>query len=217
MATIAGLALSASVAQASITINLNAGAFNQADGTDLPKDSTVVLLADTTGSGFGSTNFEQAFANTYEPAGTKLLGRRGTGNSLTDGGFAGTPQPSLAATIPDDFSNLAEDNQLALAWFDKTFDSSASAAGEGVDFGMFVGNSLAGDAQGTGRSGFDVPANGANVDREFSVAPVNNADFTDQSVGTADLSTVPEPASLSLIAVGGAMLVTGRRQRRRKA
>ena len=116
----------------SVSINLFAGNLYKADGTTpLPLNSTVVLLADADGDGFG--DLTTANANFTVDAGDVVLDHvLATNDALGDGTGSLLTQVTISS-VPGSLVG----KQMLLVWYDKLFDAAATGPGAGVQFRTF--------------------------------------------------------------------------------
>ena len=196
--------VAAGSAQASITINWQAGAFFNADRTAQLEDVTAVLLTTDDLSNVDADDFKFS-PDSFAPDGYTELGRVDNNDALTDGGFFGEPQSSFSRTISGiDFVGLGLDqgDPLVTVFYDLPFDENAEGPGAGVNFGMMFSEEIGG-----------LPGDGGVVLRQFLVEPIPNANL-DPQAGQARFTTVPEPgtATAMIAALGGLVMMSRRRR-----
>ncbi len=195
------LAVAAAAQADTVTLNIGAGVLYQDDGaTPLPADSTLVIIADADEDGFGA--FDQPDAWSDDP-GDVVAAHFG----LNQAAGAGTAMAGLAgitlATEPD---GLTTGDPLMLLWYRTPFDASDTGAGENVDFGTFRTD----DAIDGSNTGWEVPSGGAAITLNFLTAALGGSN--PESAGVADQTTVPEPATMLLLALGGGAAIVRRRR-----
>jgi len=228
------LAMTAMTAQAAIiTINFKSGTLYKSDGTPLDKGSALIVLADNDKDGFDDVDFANGLASSIAPAGTTLVKHSETNDLLTTGGFTGSKVASWSEQVSFNTGSLQTDTPLAFLWFDTPFNASQSinGFGAGIDFGVFIGDPNTGDIQDDENPevGYDL-ATAGTIDRNYFVdnvgeneVPVGydfaalegragaDSDNTVEEGPAFGDTTVPEPATLALLGLGGLMIVRRRR------
>ncbi len=185
------LAVTPVVAQASVTINMANAYWYTHDGvtSQLPTGSTITLIADADGDGFG--DLTQATDTWLGDADDVLMARWGS-NGWVVWGEDGNSWDSHQ--VP--FAGLAAGDPILMVWYELPYDGGATGPGEGVYFGSY-GDWL-------------VPADGATVQYNFQTVAAGGQ--IPDCEGVADQMTVPEPASLALMLLGGGLLAARRRR-----
>ena len=197
LALLALVALAPTAAQAAVVLNMAIGVLYKADGvTPLDANSTLVLLCDADNDGFG--DLAQATDSWTADAGDIVAAIVPTDNLLGVDGSA-----YLALTV--DVAGVTAGKPLMLAWYDLPFDASASGPGQGIAFGAYRTD----DVVNYSEIAWFVPADGATSALNFTT--VNGYGELAESVGVANMVTVPEPVTMSLLAVGGLLLARRRR------
>lgn len=195
------VAFGAAVAQANVTLSMFNGYFYENDGTTpLSLDSTIVMLCDADGDGFG--DLTQATTSWIADVDDVVVGRwnlnenaAGAGSSFDFFSF------DLAGTV-------GTGDKLMLVWYDKTYGVGDAGPGEGVHFGTFRTD----DAISFSDSGWFAPADGAAINLNFATVSAGGDSL--DSTGIASYQTVPEPASAVLALLGGGMVYAARRRMR---
>ena len=196
------IALSPAVAQASVTLNMSIGFLSTNDGSLLADGSTLTLLADTNGNGFG--DLTQATSSWTGDPEDILLAR-----FPSNGFLAGTGTSFDAITF--EFEGLEVGDPMLLVWYDLPYDSAAEGPGEAVEFGTYRDDQPRDGAN----IGWNVPADGATVGLNFVTTNVGGS--VDDALGQAQFSTVgviPEPATALVTLLGGALVMTRSRNRK---
>jgi hypothetical protein len=161
--------------QASVTLNVLSGVFRDANSQPIPQNSLVIVAASTLDSTFapiGPTAFTSGDDIVIAQLATNDIGGPGT----------------ISAPIVLNFSgNLNAGDPLALYWF-PTLTSSATAPGIGTPYGMFTDSS------------FVMPSDGATITLSFLTTSVGGS--LPDSLGIANLVTIPEPSTYALIGFG---------------
>ena len=181
--------------------------YDAAGTTGLPQSKTGVLVADADGDGWAA--YENLAADTFlaDEDDVVLAVFQLTNGYSMDGVFTGsTSWDNTAKGLP-----AAGGNEIALLFFDADYSAGMTGAGNSVAYGMYRSDDIQG-AQAAATS-YHVPANNATVAIDT---------FTPAFGGTAsqlEMSTrfvtapVPEPATLSLLAIGGLLAVSRRRRK----
>lgn len=199
--TLAIVALSAAAAQA-VTINIDVNGILGADMSPLksnidddynpaPPGKIVTFIVDLDGTNGTTEDYKAQYMNVTE--GWAAPGDYAFGPFEVNG-FSNTPQGSHAEAL---LFNLGEfgiqgGERVFAIWYDKDFP--AAAPGAGTSFGLLSDPS------------WTVPT--ANGD----IVPFNmDAGNLGSDAGKADKVTVPEPASIALIGLGGLLIARRRR------
>jgi hypothetical protein len=196
------LAVAAAAQADTVTLNVGAGLLYQDDGaTPLPADSTLVILADADEDGFGDFTTPGAWS---DDPGDVVAAHFGLNEAVGAGtALVGLSGISLDDTDPD---GLNTGDPLMLLWYDTPFDASDTGAGENVDFNTFRTD----DTIDGSTTGWEVPSGGAVIALNFLTVAVGGSN--PESAGVADQTTVPEPATMLLLALGGGAAIVRRRR-----
>lgn len=200
---VAGLVLAASTFANAGAITFQVTGLGDAAGNPLPEGTLVLLVAD-------ADNDNPTFEN-YQIGADSFLG---DSDDVILAMEQVTPHaiPVFADGFRGDVSwdnaakGVKEGDSMALIWFDFDYATAQSAAGpgEGVAYGVFRSDNPIGSDQTA--LPFFVPANNVNGTIGFSA----------ESVGAGELNasyvTVPEPASMLILALGGGVAVLRRRR-----
>lgn len=203
MGLMAAVAFGATLAQASVSLNMYNGFFYENDGsTPLSLNSTIVLLADANNNGFG--DLTQATTSWTADAGDVVLARWNL-NENAEG--AGT---SFDAVIFD-YAGLTAGYDMLLVWYDKTYSVGDVGPGEGVYFGTFRTD----DVISYSTINWSVPTDGGLYDLNFMTAALAGGTGESlESAGIAQYQTIPEPATAVLAVIGGGLAYFVRRAKR---
>jgi hypothetical protein len=185
--TVAALVLVAATAQANVAffpdIGLGSASAQNAAGSPLA-NGTYLLVLDLNNNGS-----QDAFTKTGGSA-TSWLWDSGDlildrGDIGVSSGVAGMAFP--AANInPANYAGYSTSDHVFMLWFDKAYNAAAAGPGAGVHYGV----------------------------EDLGTAPADGGTLTvDANGGPANLVTSPEPATLVLLAVGGAITLIRRRNR----
>jgi len=193
----AALAFSALLAQASVTLNMAEGILYKHDGsTPLSLDSTMLLLCDADGDGFGGLTNDTSWTT---DSGDVVLARWGFND------YAG-PNIGSDAIMFDLASGVGTGDNLMLVWYDKIYNAADTGAGKGVYFGAFRTDSTISFSD----TGWIVPGDGAGINLNFLTANAGGDSL--ESAGVASLQTIPEPTTAVLALIGGGLAYMVRRK-----
>jgi len=184
LSTLVAVAAFASTSHADFVINWDAGQMTTMDGEPLPVGSMLVMLADLNGDGdFGDLTDPTSFA---EPGDAVLA----LFESNDPFGFIGGVQVPLLMDAP-------ENTPLAFRWYATPFVPGATGPGEGVEVGQYTAPELRALAPG------DTLSLNALTPEFFGTL--------DKSVLQTSAVTIPEPASVALLGLGGLLIARRRR------
>ena len=199
LALCALLAPAIASAQGTVTIDLTASSLEYSSGAALPTGNLVLLIADTTGSGFGPLLPGSSLSD-----GSLLNGNDQIIGATTIQAIEGDPPGTAMASftgIPlgtSPYTNLAPGDSLAVVWFsDLTSSSTVLTAGE--VYGLFTTTSPA-----DGSDPWLVPAASGDIDVIFETQAVGGSN--PDSDALAMYTAIPEPATSSLIVGAAACL-----------
>ncbi len=210
-----GLALlAANTVYGTVAINFNADMLRNSLGSPVSTTSLALLVADTSGAGFGGILNASALINQYSTITSTTTGSNlmvlwrsdfsafGTNGIVS---FAATPLTLQGSWVAGD--------KLAIVWFPTLTLANTSLAG-GTSYGLIT------------NSNWVTPTNGGTTPIPYQViSTTNNGAFT-SNANTSNLTNaqtnatftvVPEPGSLSLLLLGGCGLFAARRYLKRKA
>jgi len=213
LALAAALAVTISSAHATITLSFEAQVLLQGGSGSNPAaaGSLVLLVADTTGGGFGALKSGPiTVGSLINQSGNDLV----VGQfSVSASSFLTSNQPSLDVSQPFTLSGAWDaGDPLAIYWIPS--DTTANTAvGSGVAFGEYT------DATGlNGSAAWITPSDGSTAGTML-FSTINGGAFGSGSVpasaGYASQLTVPEPSTYALL--GGLVGLTAAALRRRKA
>lgn len=197
-----------SSASASVTIDVQAEVLKTSSGVAIPLDSRILVVADTSGNGFGTLQAGAAFAIDSLVAGTddRIVGVF----DMSVWGEAGVFQtPSFTPELSSVTGWTAND-PLALIWL-PTQTSADSALIGGAEYGIFFGpTGSGGDAwltptDGNPGSFFFFTSDASTLSSAGTFAP-------NSSYANLQVAAVPEPGRFLLSMLGLAMLVVRRRR-----
>ena len=200
------VALTSVLASAGVTLNMATGYMYKDNGSNLLDTSdsaatggTMVLIADTDGDGFG--DLTQATASWVGDPDDVAVGRW-----EANGFYLGGAGNSFDAVPFDLAGGVTAGDDLLLVWYDTPYSAGAVGPGDLVNFGTFRSDSIL--------SGSDiawvVPADGSTFSLNFATVSAGGESL--DSAGYATQTTVPEPVSMSLLAIGGGLLLRRRRR-----
>ena len=190
-------AMGSAVSQATVTVNMWGGIFLKAVGlTPLSFNCTVLLLADANNYGFG--DLTQATTSWTADAGDIVLARWGTDDINAAG--------SSESAIVFDYAGLTAGYDMMLVWYDKAYNAADAGPGELVAFGTFRTD----DTISFSDMGWFVPSDGFTVALNFATESLGG-DSAD-SLGIANMTTIPEPATALLALIGGGLAYMVRRR-----
>lgn len=185
-----------------VTINFTAGSLFSRPGTMLPKNSTVVVLADEDGD--GSFGLDALTSSTWTPdSGDAVIARFASGDS----GIADQTLNFAIATT-NTSTTIGTGDKLLVMWYETPYSASATGPGAGVYAGAFRT-----DAVVDGDFGFVIPAAGSAG--ALLALDSSQGGSTDSASLVGNLRTptaVPEPASMAVLAVGALALAARRRR-----
>jgi hypothetical protein len=201
-----------------VTIDFSGGDLRDSSGSILTA-GTVLLVADTTGEGFGSFTVGSSltagsFLNSYD----QVLGTTNVLAGADEGQFIGSTSTSgTIQLMRGRYSTLSAGDALALIWLPDVTDTSTTL-NSGQSYGLYTGTPQDTNSD---HQVWTVPNGGsAALDLTF-ITNQGNSDSTIPAVdGNAafSVSAVPEPADFSVIAGAvGCLAVVGQRYRSRKA
>jgi len=190
LAATGGLLLAAGSAHADFSFNGSAGVFRDTEGNFM-NDKTVLLIADIEGDGFGNEG-GIVTPHTFTPDDDDQV--------LTT--FKIQQLFGVDGTISD-FKTVDApvDTELAYVWFDVDFDTLDLEAGpgEGIDNGFYTDET------------FVAPQAGATINLWAQTEELFGGNGVNREQLTATATTVPEPASLALLGLGGLLVARRRR------
>jgi len=184
------LALTCVNAQATVNTVVKLAGLTDSEGEFLQLNSTVVVLVDANMNGFG--DLTQATSSFKADDGDEIVFRGGTTDMVNGFDFDGAIDQAI-----NGLSGTLAEKAVKVVWYDKLFDLTDQGPGAGVDFGMAeIGN---------------LPADGFSNNLEFFSEDIGGTEDPAQFV--ANMTTVPEPASLAFLLLGGAMIAKRPRKR----
>jgi hypothetical protein len=196
--TLAAIALLPALASASVTLNLSAGALTDSKHAPLI-DGTLTLLADADGDGFG--DLAASTQSWLVDEDDVLLLRSGLNDWL---GVEGSHIAALQFDLTD---GLNPGDSLMLVWYDLPYSDSAMGPGEGVAFGTYPSDEVLDGST----SAWEIPADGSTIALNFLTPDAGGE--SPASAAAASQMTVPEPAAMAVLGLGGLFVA----RRRRKA
>jgi len=193
--SIAAVVCSTLFAQAEVVLSMVNGNMYKHDGTTpVSVNSTLMLLCDADGDGFG--DLTQATTSWTADAGDVVLARWGTMN-------AGSDEVLLS---PFNLTGGVDQNdKLMLVWYDKAYSAGDAGPGEGVYFGQFRTDSVISFSD----IGWFAPADGTYG---LNFATIDAGGDSLESAGAASLQTIPEPTTAVLALIGGGLAYVVRRK-----
>ncbi len=205
MMTIAVVLLGASLAQADISITPEISIVYGGTGAEdyLPAGSLVVWVAagDDGEFSYSGTNVLGADGYTLPGSDDIVLGVSDSGGNL--GQIAGT---HYFSNVPDS----AIGNKLGLLWFNADAIGKEDGAGEGISYGFWETDEVVPQdgtfAENFGKQGYGEVYGGTNTwTTVLSGGPLPESTFH------ADMTTIPEPFTMGVLAVGGLAMLRRRR------
>lgn len=192
MVAAAVLAASALTATAAVSIAPQAGPVaGDASGTPLSAESLIVFIADVEGDGFGDWANEALGTEGFTLDDDDVL--LGIGTSGPTPGFV--VNTYLWSDVTADSPEVGA--EFAMLWFETPFVEGMDSVEKGVNYGVYeTGASIQGNEQGKFFAWLGTTYGGNLADSTF------NASYT----------TVPEPASMLILALGGSVAVLRRRR-----
>jgi hypothetical protein len=205
-ASLLSLALGAASAQATVSLSLYGGILRDSSGTALSDGGLLVLVASTTDSIFSSplpdTNLSvgSLFGGDDQIVGLFSISQDNSGMA---GGYGSLLNLSYS-------SNLGTGDALQLYWF-PTLTTASTSFGSYTPYGSYRTDSIASGSD----IGWALPSDGSTVTLNFFTVSSGIGSEADV-LGTASLSTVPEPATTVALLGGGAALFVLYRRRQRQ-
>ncbi len=192
MIAVALLAASATAASAAVSISPQAGPVaGDAGGTPLSANSLIVFVADVAGDGFGDLQNNPLGTDGFTLDDDDVVLGIGT-SGPTEGFVAGT------YTWEDVTADSAEVGaQFAMLWFETPYVEGTTSVEEGVNYGVYE----------TG-----VSIQGNETAKAFSWLGTSFSGNLPDSTFLAVNTTVPEPASMLILALGGGAALLRRRR-----
>lgn len=200
------LSLGAVSAQATVNFSLFGGILRTSGGTAIADGGLVLLVASTTDSVFtGPLGTDSTTVGSVFGGDNVIVGAFST--SLANSGFTGGYGASLNLTYS---GNITAGDTLQLYWF-PTLTTGSATFGMGTSYGVYRTDSV--------RAGSDIgwvlPSDGSTVSLNFYTNSTG-VDTLADSLGNANLTTVPEPATTVALLGGAAGLFVMHRRRQRK-
>ncbi|MFA6288053.1 MAG: hypothetical protein WC661_11775 [Opitutaceae bacterium] len=187
-----GLLAASALRAQSVTINFVSGHLYDDSGVLLPTNNLVLLIADTSGNGFGallpgSTLNAGDFLNSDD----QILGR-----ALILGNGTGSATGS-ATTIPlasAPYTTLTSGDPIALIWF-SMLTGSSTVISSGNTYGLFSNPSLTATVDG---DPWVIPSSGSTIDLNFKTLAASGTHA--ETAAYATLTAIPEPATYAALA-----------------
>lgn len=193
------------------TLNITAGTlFSDLGTTPLADGSTVVLIADTAGDGFG--DFTDP-ASVLGDANNVLLDSVSFDSAAL--GF-GAGNASMSFTWDNGAAGVSEGDNILMVWYAASFNPTAAGPGNDVNFGTFRT-----DTPLDGGLNWQVPANNVNGPINFQTGSFfgsepNNVGFAGVgSLNGGQTQPIPEPSTYALLGLGSIALVALRRWKKK--
>ncbi len=175
---------------ADVSLTLGAGNLRTSDGSSLmPGTGLIVLLADSNQDGFASIGTDN-----FASGDDTILFQGALDSGLGDGMFLRSVNLTLAG-------GLTAGDPVQLYWY-PTLSESSTSPGHGTSFGSYR------DATGSldGSDPWILPSDGMSMNLNFLTASAGGSN--PDSIGWASQVTpMPEPQSLLLAGLGGALLL----------